>query len=281
MSKAVVVLSGGQDSTACLFWAKKRYEQVHAITFDYGQKHRIEIDAAIIIAEMADCNSHEIITLQNLKGRSPLTNDKEELETYKDFNEMDKVIGNRVELTFVPGRNTIFLSYAMNRAIAMDVYDVVTGVCQEDNANYPDCREDYIDSLENAFNKSLGFDVADADRHLAIVTPILNHSKAETVRMSINLPGCWEALAYSHTAYDGAYPPVGKDHASVLRAHGFEEAGHPDPLVVRAWHEGLMELPETKNYAYLRKMYMYKDGKVSIFPGDHLKEALDFSKIRN
>ena len=78
--------------------------------------------------------------------------------------------------------------------------------------------------------------------------PLIDYTKAETVELAHTLPGCWNALKYSHTSYAGDYPPLDKNHASVLRAHGFEKAGLPDPLILRAFDEGLMELPETDNY---------------------------------
>jgi 7-cyano-7-deazaguanine synthase len=246
-SKALVVLSGGQDSTTCLFWAIHRFEEVHAVTFDYGQRHARELQAAALVAAMAKVASHRIITVGPiLGGTSPLTNAAEELETYSSFEEMDKIIGDRVEKTFVPMRNALFLTLAANLAVCLGVPTIVTGVCQQDNANYPDCRESFISAQEQCINEALGID------WMSIRTPLMDLTKAESVKMAQGIPGCMEALAYSHTAYDGAYPPTGKDHASVLRAKGFEEAGVPDPLVIRAVSEGLMALPETRNYDVAR-----------------------------
>lgn len=242
ISRALVVLSGGQDSTTCLFWAKKYFAEVHAVTFDYNQRHSREIAAARAVAELAKVASHEIISLGPiLKGRSPLTNPNETLELYSDYETMDKTIGDRVELTFVPMRNALFLTLAANRAVCMEAGALVTGVCQADNANYPDCRARFIEQQQRAINEALG------QQLVSIYTPLMDLTKAQSIELAKSV-GAYEALGFSHTAYDGQYPPVGKDHASVLRAHGFEEAGVPDPLVVRAWYEGLMELPQTPNY---------------------------------
>lgn len=243
MSKALVVLSGGQDSSTCLFWAKQHFTEVHAVTFNYGQRHSREIEAARMLAVLAGVLSHEVVDLGPiLKGRSPLTNPSQNLEQYDDFESMDKIIGDRVELTFVPMRNALFLTLAANRAICLDIVDVVTGVCQADNANYPDCRQDFITAQATAVEKALGIP------GFFIHTPLMSMSKAESIQLASSL-GCYKYLAFTHTAYDGQYPPVGKDHATVLRAHGFEQAGVPDPLVVRAWMDGLMALPTTPNYA--------------------------------
>lgn len=265
-TKALVVLSGGQDSTTCLWWAKRYFEEIHAVTFDYGQKHRIEIDSALKIGKLAGVLSHTLVKVGALAGRSPLTNPDEKLEKYNTYDEMDKVIGDRVELTFVPGRNTIFLSYAMNIAVAKDIWNIVTGVCQADNANYPDCRQVYVTALQRAFNESLGtVKKVDSDfakmslEKLSIRTPLMYLTKKETVALSLSLTGCYEALAYSHTSYDGVYPPTDNNHSNVLRAQGFLEAGVPDPLVLRAWYEGLMELPTTSNYN------TFKDAKPKAF----------------
>lgn len=244
--KALVILSGGQDSTTCLFWAKKQFEELHAISFDYGQRHIIELESAKKVAELAGVVTHHIVNVQGcLESTSPLTSDNE-LEQYDSFEQMDDVIGDRVELTFVPMRNVLFFTVAVNRAIALDCRNLVTGICQEDNANYPDCTEEFRMLFEGTANRALG--ITDLQVH----APLMNKSKAASVLLARELPGCWEALAYSHTSYDGRYPPVDNNHANVLRAHGFEQAGFPDPLVERAWREGLMELPTTSNYDSLR-----------------------------
>lgn len=254
MDKALVVLSGGQDSVTCLFWALKEFDEVHAITFDYNQRHRIEIDAAIKTAEMAGVASHEVVVLGPvLAGKSPLTNPDEQLEKYESHEQMEAVIGDRRELTFVPMRNALFLTIAANRAEVLGCNVIVTGVCQMDNANYDDCREVFIDSMNDMIEHALGYDHrGDLDAGISIAAPLMDLTKADTVRLAQELPGCWEALAYSHTSYDGTYPPTDNNHSNVLRAQGFHEAGLPDPLVVRAWGEGLMELPATSNYDSLR-----------------------------
>ena len=244
---ALVVLSGGQDSTTCLFWAKHYYKHVHAVTFNYGQRHSRELAAAQTVAMLAGVESHEIVTLGPvLQGTSPLTNPNEQLEMYSDFKSMDAIIGDRVEKTFVPMRNALFLNIAANRAVCLGARTLVTGVCEADNANYPDCRRSFIDAQQATVNEALGLENG---KGLEISTPLITLSKADSIHLARNLAGgAYEALAFSHTAYDGNYPPVGADHASVLRAYGFEQAMVPDPLVVRANMEGLMELPHTPNY---------------------------------
>lgn len=252
--KALVVLSGGQDSTTCLaIYHQLRIlgdiDELHAVTFDYGQRHRREIDAAYQIGKLAAVNSHEVVEVGPiLKGTSPLTNGAEELETYSDHDSMAAIIGDRVEKTFVPMRNALFLTLAANRAVVLGCNEIVTGVCQEDNANYPDCRLDFITAQETAINEALGL-VGNPRRRIQISTPVIAVPKAEALEALFGRGMDYFAwLAFSHTAYDGNYPPVGKDHASILRAHSFEEADLPDPLVIRAYGEGLMELPATSNY---------------------------------
>lgn len=253
-SKALVVLSGGQDSTTCLYWAKANFDEVHAITFDYGQRHRIEIEAAVIIAGMAGVASHEIVPVPGiLRSTSPLTSDST-LEQYQDAYQMEKEIGDRVEKTFVPMRNTLFLTIAMNRAVALGAQSLVTGICEADNANYPDCTDSFRMMFEMMANRSLGTKTQ-SDQWFSIVAPLMYHSKRKTVELARKLPGCWEALAFSHTSYDGQYPPTDMNHANVLRAKGFEDAGMPDPLVVRAVREGLMDFPQTANYKSLQHMH--------------------------
>ena len=236
MKKAMVILSGGQDSTTCLFWALENYDHVEAITFDYGQKHIIEIAAAKTIAEMANVLHYTVKVPNILRSRSPLVDKSQTLETYDNYEDMDNIIGDRVELTFVPMRNAFFITIAANYALHNDIYTLVTGVCQQDNANYPDCRESFIQSQEKTINEALGID------NFKIVTPLINMTKAESVELVNGLAmfgenKCMDALAYSHTCYSGVYPPCGKCHSCVLRAYGFEQAGVDDPLIVRAAEE--------------------------------------------
>lgn len=234
MSKrpAMVVLSGGQDSTTALFWAKERFDPIHAVSFNYGQRHAIELECASTIGTRAGVASHEFVSVRRvLLSRSPLTSGAE-LETYTDYESMDRIIGDRVELTFVPMRNAMFLTIAANRALARNCYDLVTGVCQQDNANYPDCREGFITAQETTINTALGLPVLGAER-FRIWTPLMHLSKAQSIALAKTLPGAMGALAWSHTCYAGEYPPCGKCHACVLRAEGFRQAGTPDPLLLR------------------------------------------------
>lgn len=244
MQKALVVLSGGQDSTTCLFWALKQGYDVSCVTFDYGQRHRIEIEAAKTIAKMAGVETAVVELGPVLGGTSPLTSGAV-LEQYKDFNSLP----GGLEKTFVPYRNQLFLTVAANRAYIIGASILVTGVCQEDFGGYPDCRRLFINALELACTRGSHTGTDGAPGPMKIETPLMDLTKAESVKLAKRLPGCWEALAYSHTSYDGMYPPTGQDHATLLRAKGFFEAGLPDPLVLRAVSEGLMTLPDTSNYA--------------------------------
>lgn len=242
---AVVVLSGGQDSTTCLFWAKSVGFQVHAVTFNYNQRHAREIEAAKKVASRCGVESHEIIDLGPvLKGASPLISSNE-LEQYADH----KSLPGGLEKTFVPMRNQLFLTIAANRAYVLGAEALVTGVCEEDYGGYPDCRQQFIHALAHACNLGTFTGQDGAPSSLAILAPLMRLTKKETVELALSLPGCYAALAWTHTSYDGAYPPVGHDHATLLRAKGFEEAGVPDPLVLRAFLEKKMDLPNTENYS--------------------------------
>lgn len=243
MTKAMVVLSGGQDSTFCVYWAKQRFDEVHAVTFDYNQKHSLEIESAAVVAAKANLASHTVLQIGPiLAGRSPLTNPDEALETYDSAEVMDKVIGDRVELTFVPMRNALFLTLAANQAVCRDILTLVTGVCEDDDANYPDCRRDFIDAQQAMINEALGID------GFAIEAPLIDVPKSDAIKKSLTMPGCYMAFADTHTAYSGEYPPVTQDHATVLRAHAFAKANMPDPLIVRAHLEGLCDLPPHGHY---------------------------------
>lgn len=234
-SKALVILSGGQDSTTCLLWAKELYGEVHAISFDYGQRHIIEIDSAKKVAEIVGVASHTIVNVQGLlKSTSPLIDKSAKLEEYVDADSMERTIGNRVELTFVPLRNLLFAVVAANHAIALDCYTLVTGVCQMDNANYPDCTSGFLRRTVDTMREALGMNRTDyTGPTLQLLAPLLNYTKSETVRISLTFPNAVQALSHSHTCYAGVSPPCGKCHACILRAQGFAEAGFKDPLVER------------------------------------------------
>lgn len=245
LNKALVILSGGQDSTTCLAWAKRNYDEVRAVTFDYGQRHNRELEAARRVAQLYAV-PHEVIAVGPLlRGKSPLTDHKQALETYTDHQQMESIIGGRVELTFVPMRNAFFLTLGANIAVTQDIMTLVTGVCEADNANYPDCRASFIFAQTAAINAALGVENFD------IRTPLMYLDKPRTIQMMMQFGmRDFAILAFTHTAYDGGWPPVGKDHASTLRAYGFEQLGVPDPLVVRAVLEGAQDYPDTDNYRH-------------------------------
>ena len=246
--KALVILSGGQDSTFCLGLSVRDYgaKNVIALTFNYGQTHARELNAAATVAAFYGVR-HEVVDVPGvLLSTSPLTDRTQELEQYETAEQMDKIIGDRVEKTFVPMRNAFFLTLAANRAVAWGCGTLVTGVCQDDNANYPDCRAGFIEAQEEAINAALG--LTRLQDQLVIWAPLMYLSKPDQVREGLRVPGVYEAWAHSHTAYDGQYPPIGRDHATVLREAAFEEAGVPDPLVARAVFDGLMDVPHTDNY---------------------------------
>jgi len=242
--RAIVVLSGGQDSTTCLYWALDLGFQVHAVTFDYGQRHSREIRAATRIASQAKVQSHEIISAVGLlRGSSPLVSGS----PLAQYEHHSKLPGG-LEKTFVPMRNQLFLTIAANRAAVLDAETIITGVCEEDYGGYPDCRQQFIHAFAHACNLGTFTGENGAPKSIAVLTPLMHLTKAASVRLALDLEGCYNALSYSHTGYDGKYPPTGKDHATLLRQKGFEEADVPDPLVLRAFHENQMDLPSTRNY---------------------------------
>lgn len=222
-TRALVTLSGGQDSTTCLYWALSRYDEVRAISFRYNQRHAIELDSARHIARMANVE-HDIVDVGPVfAGLSPLTDRRVAVDTYASA----AALPGGLEKTFVPGRNILFLTIAANRAYVADCDAVIVGLSQEDYGGYPDCRAEFVEQMQRAL--ALGL-----DRHIEIVAPLLHLDKRQTVLMAQGLPGCMEALAWSHTCYNGQFPPCGGCHACLLRSRGFEQAGVPDPMIERA-----------------------------------------------
>lgn len=150
MKKAVVVFSGGQDSTTCLVQAQARYDEVHAITFDYGQRHRAEIDTARHLATALGIAAHKVmdVTMLGELAISALTRD--------DIPVSFELQENGLPNTFVPGRNILFLTLAAIYAYQVGAEAVITGVCETDFSGYPDCRDDFVKALNQAV--SLGLD---------------------------------------------------------------------------------------------------------------------------
>lgn len=248
--KALVVLSGGQDSATCLFWALREGYDVHTVTFNYNQRHSRELTSAHTVAMLAGVgDKFEMVKLGTiLKGTSPLVSDAP-LEQYENHQSLP----GGLEKTFVPMRNQLFLTVAANRAFCLGIDTIITGVCQEDFGGYPDCRRVFIDAFEKASDEGTFTAEAGYAMGVRVLTPLMDLTKAASVQLAWNLTmegfNCYGALAHTHTAYDGAYPPTGHDHATLLRAKGFEEADIPDPLILRAWKEGLLaKLPDTPNY---------------------------------
>lgn len=225
--KALVLLSGGQDSTTCLYWAIAEHgrENVRALTVLYGQRHATELTAARTIAELAGVEHTEVVVPGVLLSTSPLVDHARDVQEYADA---DSLPGG-IEDTFVPLRNLFFLTIAANHAVHHGCSVVVIGVSEEDFGGYPDCREAFLGIAEATAREALG-QAPHASSSLRIARPLVYLDKAQTVRLAWRLPGCMEALAHSHTCYKGERPPCGKCHACLLRAKGFAEADVPDPL---------------------------------------------------
>jgi len=224
MSKALIVLSGGQDSTTCAVIAKQQFDEVFAVTFNYGQKHLTEVQSAIKIADFLSIPL-EIIDLGSsiLKGSSPLISSSA-LGLYDSPEELP----SGVEPTFISGRNTLFLTVAANRADCLGITDIFTGVCQADFAGYWDCRQVFIDKIQTALNE--GFY---GEEKFKIHTPLMDLTKAESVQLAHEILGAEkfnELFSLTHTCYAGQKGGCGKCHACILRDKGFTEAGIADPI---------------------------------------------------
>ncbi len=222
--KALCVLSGGQDSTTCAAIASQQFDEVHAITFNYGQRHQIELESARAIAQTLNLASHEIIELGPiLKGTSPLISDTK-LGQYGSVEELP----GGVEPTFVPARNILFLTLAANRAAVLGIQDIFIGVCEADFAGYYDCRQVFIDAMA----KALGEGVWGNPDSFKIHTPLMWLTKAESVKLALDVLGdrFSDVFALTHTCYAGIKGGCGQCHACLIRDRGFLQADIADPL---------------------------------------------------
>ncbi|MEZ9640404.1 7-cyano-7-deazaguanine synthase QueC [Vibrio cyclitrophicus] len=171
MNKAVVVFSGGQDSTTCLIEALEKYDEVHAITFDYGQRHKLEIEVAQDIAQELGVTAHKVldVSLLNELAISSLTRD--------DIPVSHELQSNGLPNSFVPGRNILFLTLAGIYAYQIGAVSVITGVCETDFSGYPDCRDSFVKAMQSALQQGMEYD-------LSLVTPLMWLDKAQTWAMA-------------------------------------------------------------------------------------------------
>lgn len=214
---AVVVFSGGQDSTTVLCKAIKELgvARVCALTFDYGQRHATEIEAARSIAQALEVE-HLVVPLDALRLLAPSAQTRPGIDVAASGG-----LGG-LPSTFTPSRNLTFIALASAYAIGRGARKLYLGVCQTDYSGYPDCRRDFIDEMEKSVALGNGLD------RFEIITPLMNLTKAETVRLAVDL-GCVDLLEHTITCYHGTQPGCGKCPACVLRIKGFAEAGVPDP----------------------------------------------------
>lgn len=219
--QALVVLSGGQDSTTCLYWALRHFAAVQALTFDYGQRQRRELTCAAQIAQAAGV-AHTVLPINTFHalGGNALTDPTLPLPQPALPN---TVPHSALPNTFVPGRNLIFLTFAAAFAYQHGLQHVVTGVAEVDYSGYPDCRQHTLQALQQALR--LGMDYP-----ITIHAPLMRLTKADTVRLALQV-GAAAALAHTHTCYANQHPPCGSCAACVLRAQGFAAAGVLDPLL--------------------------------------------------
>lgn len=221
--KAVVLSSGGLDSTTVMAIAKHAGFELYSISFDYGQRHSFELEAARKVAETFGVNKHMVLNIDLKKiGGSALTDN---IEVPKAKTE--ESMAAEIPVTYVPARNTIFLSYALAWAEVLQSSDIFIGVNAIDYSGYPDCRPEYIDAFQRMANLATKAGVQGITQ-IKIQTPLINMTKAQIIQKGIEL-GIDYAL--THSCYDPT--PQGlacsRCDSCILRKNGFDEAGIKDP----------------------------------------------------
>ena len=228
LQNAVVLLSGGLDSVTCLYWAKANYANVTAVSFNYGQRHNSELNAAKKIAATAQVN-HRIIDIDLAQlGGSALTDASLVVPDAKQTDFSDNQHNDSIPITYVPARNTIFLSYALALAEVTQSNAIVIGVNAVDYSGYPDCRPEYIAAFENMANLATKAGVM--GNHLHIATPLLHLSKAEIIKLGVSL-GVDYALTVSCYRADSEGRACGHCDSCYLRQQGFLQAEIDDPTI--------------------------------------------------
>lgn len=222
MVKAVVLLSGGLDSSTVLYQAKADGCQLYSLSFDYQQRHRRELDSASAIARLAGVAEHQVVTFDLRRwGGSALTDDAIDLPAGRCVGEMAQTI----PVTYVPARNTIFLSFALAYAEANGAERVYIGVNALDYSGYPDCRPDYIQAMQEVFR--LGTKQGREGQPISIVTPLIALKKTEIIQLGNHLGVPWE---HTWSCYAGGDVACGVCDTCRLRLAAFAELGLRDPL---------------------------------------------------
>ena len=219
--KAVVLLSGGIDSTTTLYAAKKRGYDCHCLIFDYGQKHKKEIGCAERISKQAGCKYRILRILLPWKGSS-LIDKRKNLPKGRSFKEMAKAIPS----SYVPARNTIFLSFALSLAEAIGAGKIFIGANSIDYSGYPDCRDSFLRAFQNVIRE--GTKTAKEGGKISIEAPLLFMTKSEIIKEGVRLK-----VPYGSTwsCYEGLKRPCGRCDSCVIRKRGFEEAWLLDPTI--------------------------------------------------
>ena len=219
MSKAIVLLSGGLDSTTVLAIAKAHDFECYALSFDYGQKQRSELESAKTIANQSKVAEHRImkISLADIGG-SALTDDKIDVPKYSESNE--------IPVTYVPARNTIFLSFALAWAEVIDCQKIYIGVNALDYSGYPDCRPEFIKAFEDMANLATKQSVE--GEKIEIKTPLISMTKAEIIQKGLSLGVDYSQTISCYLANSNG-EACGECDACVLRINGFNNANIKDP----------------------------------------------------
>lgn len=220
--KAVVLLSGGLDSATVLYSAIASGDECYALSFNYQQRHQRELESAIAIAKSAGVIDHKIVTFDLRSwGGSALTDDKIDLPQERSLAQM----GENIPVTYVPARNTIFLSFALAYAETINAGRVYIGVNALDYSGYPDCRPDYIQAMQEIFR--LGTKQGREGEPIAICTPLIDLKKTEIIQLGNKLGVPWEK---TWSCYAGKDRACGVCDSCQLRLAAFAELGLSDPV---------------------------------------------------
>ena len=220
--KAVILLSGGLDSTTCLALAKDQGFELFALTVNYGQRHDFELQSAKKTAQVFGVQKHSIIHIDLAQfGGSALT---DQIEVPKDRYEYNMT---EIPITYVPARNTVFLSLALAWAETLEAFNIFIGVNALDYSGYPDCRPEYISSFEKTANLATKAGVS--GKAFQIHTPLINMTKAEIIHAGTKLGVDYGLTSSCYDPKDSG-DPCGHCDACILRIKGFREVSIPDPL---------------------------------------------------